>query len=272
MILYKKFRNLIFRIISRIGNPLHFNISSRVDKDDVLKLISKIKPKNTFKELIRIGPNGDGGYLLPDDFVGIKACFSPGVDQESRFEFQLAELGMKIFMADYSISAPFQNHPNFNFQKKYLASYDKSNFISLDTWVNNSLPNDSTSDLLLQMDIEGAEFECVFSVSNQLLNRFRIIVIEIHDFDQLFERNYFKMVSKFFGKLLANHSVVHLHPNNYYKPKIVEGIPLYTFLEITFVRNDRINEEKIELSFPNKYDFDNVNKESIVLDPIYYKA
>lgn len=38
------------------------------------------------KDLIRLGPNGDGGYLVPDDLTGIEACFSPGVCATSEFE------------------------------------------------------------------------------------------------------------------------------------------------------------------------------------------
>ena len=46
---------------------------------------------NVFKtNLIRLGNDGDGGYLVPDDLNGIEACFSPGVAGNVNFEKALA--------------------------------------------------------------------------------------------------------------------------------------------------------------------------------------
>jgi hypothetical protein len=36
--------------------------------------------------LIRLGADGDGGYLVPDDLEDVAACFSPGVDDRASFE------------------------------------------------------------------------------------------------------------------------------------------------------------------------------------------
>ncbi|GAA8118001.1 hypothetical protein HpBT107_13970 [Helicobacter pylori] len=36
--------------------------------------------------MVRWGAKHDGGYLIPNDFEGIKALFSPGVGGESAFE------------------------------------------------------------------------------------------------------------------------------------------------------------------------------------------
>ena len=51
------------------------------------------------------GPDGDGGYLVPDDLEGIVACFSPGVSNVAGFEKDCALKGMKVFMADASVEA-----------------------------------------------------------------------------------------------------------------------------------------------------------------------
>ncbi|MCU0317661.1 MAG: hypothetical protein MUC92_13840 [Fimbriimonadaceae bacterium] len=54
-------------------------------KEDILSLIAKLRPIRGQHELIRLGPDEDGGYLVPDDLEGIVACFSPGVNTVSRF-------------------------------------------------------------------------------------------------------------------------------------------------------------------------------------------
>lgn len=268
--IYKKLRNLFFRIINPISHSFDFSLTSRVDKVQVLKLIKLLFPKKSIESLVRIGPNGDGGYLIPDDLEGIAACFSPGVDLESGFEYSLAERGLKVFMADYSVEKPKLNHSNFHFTKKYLASRNDDRFMTLDSWVNEVLPSGNSSDLLLQMDIEGFEFECIFSMSPELLQRFRIIVIEFHEMYRLFDQTYFKVFSAVLEKLLVNHSVVHAHPNNVRPPLIINSIELHPFMEFTFLRNDRVIADEYVSNFPNPLDRDNTSNESIHLSRIWY--
>ncbi len=74
-------------------------------REKVLSLIEKLYPCNVGFELIRLGPNTDGGYLVPDDLEEIEACFSPGVDQVSEFEADCFKKGMKLFLADKSVQA-----------------------------------------------------------------------------------------------------------------------------------------------------------------------
>lgn len=48
--------------------------------------IKSLHPIKTEHELVRFGAKHDGGYLIPNDFNGIRALFSPGVGGESAFE------------------------------------------------------------------------------------------------------------------------------------------------------------------------------------------
>ncbi|MFP6064320.1 hypothetical protein ACLF9U_04425 [Helicobacter pylori] len=48
--------------------------------------IKSLHPIKTEHELVRFGAKHDGGYLIPNDFKGIRALFSPGVGGESTFE------------------------------------------------------------------------------------------------------------------------------------------------------------------------------------------
>jgi len=265
-----KIRSLIYRALTPVGNYFHFSLDFRVYAPAVKALIARLHPVEPIKPLIRIGPDGDGGYLLPDDLEGIVACFSPGVDIESRFEVQLADRGMELFLADYSVEKPRFDHPRFHFTKKYIGAMDHGIFMSMDTWVNKSLPNDAHSDLLLQMDIEGFEYETIFSMSQALLNRFRIIVIEFHSFERIFDKQFYKQMNRVFDKLLVNHSVVHIHPNNYEKTIVVKGIDIPPYLEFTLVRNDRVHAGKYVKKRRHPLDQDNVPLKKIELSPIWY--
>ncbi|MGA8739910.1 MAG: hypothetical protein WB561_01840, partial [Terracidiphilus sp.] len=108
--------------------------------------------------MIRFGGDGDGGYLVPDDLEGIEYCFSPGVSFLSKFENELADRNIKSFLADYSVDAPTIIRPEFTFDKKFLGSWDRDKFITLASWKDQYLKGYS-GDLILQMDIESAEWE-----------------------------------------------------------------------------------------------------------------
>ncbi|WQT27356.1 hypothetical protein E5A80_05180 [Helicobacter pylori] len=55
-------------------------------KEKVEGFIKSLHPIKTEHELVRWGAKHDGGYLIPNDFEGIRALFSPGVGDESAFE------------------------------------------------------------------------------------------------------------------------------------------------------------------------------------------
>lgn len=60
-------------------------------------------------------------------------------------------------------------------------------------------------DLMLQMDIEGGEYLSLINASDKLLNRFRIIALEIHLLKYLWDKSYFEMVQSALNKILKTH-------------------------------------------------------------------
>lgn len=75
-------------------------------KSELTALIGRLHPLATDKELIRLGPARDGGYLVPDDLTGIEACFAPGVSDSSNFELACAQRGMQVPLANWSGGGP----------------------------------------------------------------------------------------------------------------------------------------------------------------------
>jgi hypothetical protein len=208
---------------------------------------------------------------VPDDLKGIEACFSPGVSNVAGFERDCAEMGMKVFMADASVEQPPETHPQFNFIKKYIGCNTQEDFITLSDWVGASLPN-SHADLLLQMDIEGYEYETLLSTSSCILQRFRIIVVEFHNLDCLFSEPIFALYSKTFEKILSTHTCVHIHPNNIASSIKVRGLEIPQLAEFTFLRNDRVKSRTFATEFPHPLDRDNSGKPSLSLPRSCYRA
>lgn len=240
------------------------------DKNNLRSLIHKLSPMTTGHELIRLGPKGDGGYLVPNDLKGIEACFSPGVCQVSDFEKDCADLGMQVFMADRSVDKPATTHELFHFVKKYVGVTTNDDFMTVDNWVSESLPN-SQSDLLLQIDIEGYEYEAFLAMSDKLMKRYRIIVAEFHDLDQLWNRPFFQLASRAFEKILQTHTCAHIHPNNIISPLNKGGLSIPPVLEFTFVRKDRIAHANPVVTFPHSLDADNADVAHFALPECWYK-
>jgi hypothetical protein len=219
-------------------------------------LLKKLYPLSGGKELIRMGPKGDGGYLLPDDLAGIEACFSPGIGFSSDFEKDCAERGMQVFLADKSVNGPISEHELFHFTKKYVGVSSDEDFITLDHWIASSLP-ETNSDLLLQMDIEGYEYEVFQSVSESLMPRFRIIVAEFHQLDQLRNQSFFKIAADVFNKILRTHACVHIHPKNHAGVIQKNGIHIPQVMEFSFLRKNRLTNTAYRKTFPHPLDYDN---------------
>ncbi|UKN01568.1 FkbM family methyltransferase [Paracrocinitomix mangrovi] len=252
----------------------NLSIELNTHKEQIQELIKKLYPHKTQFQLIRMGPNGDGGYLVPDDLENIKACFSPGVSAISDFEMDCYKKGMQIYMADKSVDKVNLNLPEneYGFIKKFIGCTNNEDFITIDNWVQQELPNDNESDLLLQMDIEGGEYDTLINASDKLMNRFRIMVIEFHTLEKLWNPDFFHFAKLVFDKILQTHVCVHNHPNNCCGIESKNGIEIPRFTEFTFLRKDRITNSTFETTFPHELDFDNTKKEHIALPKDWYKA
>lgn len=59
--------------------------------------------------LIRIGAEGDGGYLVPNDMANVADCDSVGLSQAFGVEIVLAEQRIDIILSESDVDAPSVN-------------------------------------------------------------------------------------------------------------------------------------------------------------------
>ena len=186
---------------------LGFNVEKISNHKDIELFISQFRKNYKSTELIRIGGNSDGGYLLPNILENIKYCFSAGVGNVSTFEKELSQnYQIKSFMADASVQSPPMNDDNFLFTPKFLGSKTKDTFITLSDWILESLDGDTASKIL-QMDIEGSEYDVLTLESAEALAQFDSMIIEFHGLHNIFQRDFFRMVSAIFEKIFINFSI-----------------------------------------------------------------
>jgi len=239
-----------------------------IQEQHIKSILKLLRPVASGHKMIRIGSNNDGGYIIPDVLDGIIACFSPGVATNSSFEWQLAELGIECYLADNSVEGPPQEHPRFNFIKKHLSSVPSHNEVTLSDWINQNV---NEGDLLLQMDIEGSEYSVIASTSIEVLSRFRVIIIELHEFDSIVTTIGNLTVMNVLNRLLQNHSVIHVHANNFGIPRKFQDKYIPRGIEVTFLRNDFITGAGYTSELPNSLDQPNSLKyPDLVLDEKWF--
>jgi Methyltransferase FkbM domain len=228
------------------------------DISRVRELIALLRPKAFNGSLVRIGAKGDGGYLVPDDLIDIAASISPGVSSECGFDLEIANRGIPVFLLDASVNKPPVDHDLFKFFPYFVGPQTRSNYITLDDFCGQQLVGKYDGDFLLQMDIEGAELDVLATISDELLSRFRIIVIEFHDLDAIFDRFAFNQFHLAFSRLSKHHEVVHLHANNARDSVRAGSIEIPRLLEVTYYRRDRSGFFEAPTKFPHSLDFPNV--------------
>ncbi|UAB78968.1 FkbM family methyltransferase [Erythrobacter sp. SCSIO 43205] len=239
-----------------LGNKFWLEPSS--DLDMVRGFVRSLTPVDIGIDLIRIGSDTDGGYLVPDDLDGIEACLSPGVSTEVGFDLVMAEAGLHVVMADASVSGPPVSHERFHFFQKFLAVHEDERNMRFDSLVTEASKH-TAGDLLLQMDIEGAEYAVLLDASDEALQRCRIILLECHNLTCLFGRQNSQIITATFQKLLRHFNIVHLHPNNVCPPTVRDDVAIPPVMEFSLVRKDRGKAPQPNGGvFPHPLDRDNV--------------
>ena len=213
---------------------------------------------NSGVPMIRIGAEFDGGYVIPDDLDDIVASFSPGVSATMDFDLELARRGIPCFLADASVEGLSLEHELFKFEKMFLGGKNEKNVMTLDNWVERNAP--ANGDLLLQMDIEGAEYETIEACDDETLKRFRQIVLEVHDFEEVFTKNGLERYKAFFMRLKEHFEIVHLHNNNSLPLLNVSGLEFPPVFELSLLRKDRVKEVSYDVAIPHQLDAPNVYK------------
>lgn len=248
----------------------HYWVDDAADPARVAALMRRLAPRRAARPLIRLGASGDGGYLAPDDLDGVVACLSPGVSNVASFDQDLAERGVDVIMADASVDGPPSPHPKFHFCKKYIGGARDGDFIRLSDLLSETEFAAPEGDLILQMDIEGAEYHAIIDSEEAFLRRFRIMIVEFHGLQRLFSAGALPFFEAVFAKLLRSHAVVHLHPNNAFRPITRKALSIPPLMEITFYRRDRgVQDAPPEAGLPHPLDAPNTAGADYPLPPCW---
>jgi hypothetical protein len=219
-------------------SQLYPNISRT--KIDALRNLLVLDLRRT-NELVRFGDKNDGGYLLIDDLRPTDTCLSFGIGSNYSFDSEISQYCEKVLMFDHTIQSPVLQRKNMFFHRRGISDTRADLFVTLDEVISD-IP--VKNDVILKIDVEGAEWKVFREATSETLLRCRQIVAEFHDFHQIGEDNFFETLEIGLKKLSLNHSLVNVHVNNWAKFEIIEGILLPDVIEVTYVRKQTSDQMK----------------------------
>lgn len=199
---------------------------------------------------IRLGDNGDCGYVIADNLGSYDMYISAGVGTNESFSrdfirhFAMNE--QNSFAFDGTIDKyPWEYTTDISFVRKNISVVCDANHTNLDHLLSRC------KDGFLKMDIEGYEWRWL--MYTKYLQNIKQIVIELHGVwsnvwchGQCQNGLTLEYIRECFEKLAETHVMVHVHGNNH--AELVNDLP--NVLEVTFVRRDNIQFQRNTHKFP----------------------
>ena len=194
------------------------------------RLEDVIVPIKQQSKKLRLGPYSDGGYVCLSDFLRKDMMiFSFGVGFGIPFEVDAIEKYNANVICWDALSEP--SSPTL---KKYPKKIKHINEFITKENTNSIFNSYENKQLLVQMDIEGAEFEFIESISKENIQKIETLLIEFHwDFGHSKTE---KQMVKCLEKILETHICFHVHGNN--DQPYRKGTKMPSILECSFIRKD----------------------------------
>lgn len=170
-----------------------------MDPDSQQCIYHLILPKKAVgKKRILLGQKseGDGVYVILDDFKDIKIAYSFGISTNIQFDKALADRGIDVFMYDHTIEKlPYEN-PRFHWYKIGICGKGAHQDLKdLDTLIQEN-KHTSEKNMILKLDVEYWEWEAINDVNENTLKQFKYILIEYHFYYNRNSHLYYNVMKK----------------------------------------------------------------------------
>ena len=208
----------------------------------LLEFVRAIRPMTSANlTLERIGGPHDGGYVMATPVVAAGAI-SIGIGPDVSWDQGVAKLGIPVAMFDPTIRRLPRPVSGGRFYRIGIgpASY-RGRYRSLNGLLELAgIPEDG--DLLLKLDVEGAEWSSLQNISSADLRRFAQVVVELHRLEELAAGEEAVEMLAVVGHLRETHTPIHVHANNYGQ---IVRFGRYWFpstVEVSYVRNELLED------------------------------
>jgi hypothetical protein len=224
-------------------------------RDPLVKLLGMLAPERAEGVAkIRVGGPHDGGYVMLDDFRGIEGAYSLGVGPDVGWDMAVAQRGVPVWQYDPTVSGPPVNHPLFTFQPWRIGTQDDpaTQTVSLASLIDRN--RHESADLILKMDIEGAEWDVFARIDPDRLKVFRQILVEFHSLNRVVDPDWLDLATTALAHLTRHHQVVHVHGNNLASIIVAGDLRMTEAFEVTLVRRDAYRLVATGETFPGPFD------------------
>ena len=223
------------------------------DPDSQHCIYHLIAPKKVVgKNRILLGKKDNGCYVLLDDFKDIKYAYSFGISFMIQFDDELAKRDIDVYMYDHTINGLPYNRTKFHWQKKGLTGKGgiKNNLNTLENYIIENGHKDEKN-MILKIDTEGAEWDALIDISEEVLNQFKYILMELHFYNLKKGDIYYQVLKKlhkthqvFYHRCAMRKIMIQFGNNN-----------ICHAIELSYVIRKDNTFEKDDSIYPN-YDFD----------------
>ena len=211
-------------------------VNASLEYYERLRALLKIK-RVVGKNFVRVGRHHDGGYLMVDNFAG-SVAYSFGISNDVSWDTDIARRGYEVFMYDPTIDDLPARDAKFHFFREGIAGVEMRdrNLNTLENFIRRN-GHEHADNMILKMDVEGAEWSFLSTVAPETLSRFDQLVFEFHFLTEPKNQSEMNATLACVKKINQTHSLVHLHANNFAPFMIVEEkILIPNLLELTYVK------------------------------------
>ena len=164
-------------------------------------------------KLTRVGGFTDGGYVMAEPITAAGAI-SIGVGSDVSWDADVGKRGIPVAMFDHTVRKLPMAVPNGTFHRIGISPTASDRMRPLAQLV--SLAGFAgQDDLLLKVDVEGAEWAALMQPSPADLQPFSQIVVELHSLAGLKEERSAAPILAAIKHLTKTHLPIHVHANNY---------------------------------------------------------
>jgi hypothetical protein len=189
-------------------------------------------------ELVRVGGAHDGGYLMSPGLGAVDGAISLGVGPDVSWDLDVARRGVKVAMFDPTVRRLPTKVPNGAFYRIGVCGQTEGNarYRPLNDLVAMAgFP--PGAELLLKMDVEGAEWPTISSMDGGLAD-YQQIVVEMHQLSRLADADRSGEILSSLQRLAATHVSVHVHANNYSRLLRFDDDWFPDAVEVSYLRRD----------------------------------
>jgi hypothetical protein len=203
------------------------------------RVAAVIRPNETSQSLVRVGGDADGAYVMVDDF-NVAVAISLGVGHDVSWDEDVAARGVAVHMFDPTVTGPPSPVPGGQFHAVGIGTETQAASSGLKLKLLDEIcamtGAEAGTDLILKIDVEGAEWESLDAATG--FSRYRQIVLELHDLDLLADPHRGGRIVRVLERLNETHASVHVHANNDAPLAHFDAYWFPTVLEVSFVRRD----------------------------------